>query len=288
VVLLSGMQQAAIQVDLDGAAEIYPVHGWKWPRTDDPLFESGLSATLDLLDSLGLKATLFAIARSLDDPRKRPLLQEAVRRGHAIGSHGFTHRRLTRLTREEQHHEVVESRLRLQEGLGTPVAGFRSPGFFTNTTVLAQIEAAGYRYDSSLFAGQSGEGVGSPGKVPATPCPLSPGTALLEVPLPRYRPLPWPWHPSYALALGEWYFRLGLRLAGAEGPVIVLLHLTDLADPLPEDALTGWRSRIFTLSHLSAARKRRHCEAMLTAVGKTHEWTTTDRLVTAASERMPA
>ena len=42
----SGPPAAVVHVDLDGASDIYRVHGWSYPWTDDPLFETGLAGYL--------------------------------------------------------------------------------------------------------------------------------------------------------------------------------------------------------------------------------------------------
>lgn len=271
---------AVIHVDLDGAPEIFAAHGWRYPHTDDPLFLSGLRATLDLLDEVGVRATLFVIARALDHPERGALVREAVRRGHRIASHTLTHRWLPTLSADEQRREIGESRTRLSDALGVAVEGFRAPGFRVSDAVFAQVADAGYRWDSSQFA---------PSR--AAPGPRMLPSGLTELPLPRYRPLPAPFHPSYSLILGTWYFRAGLsahRRTGA--PLVLLLHLTDLADPLPPDYLSGWKSRIFTLSHLSAAAKRARCRTMLAEVAGAYRWAETDELLPAtgaAARRSP-
>ena len=78
------MQPAAIHVDLDGAREIYEVHGWPYKGTDDPLFETGFRNAVEFFKANGIRPTLFVISRQLDDPRKRELLQAAVRQGFEI------------------------------------------------------------------------------------------------------------------------------------------------------------------------------------------------------------
>ena len=75
--------------------------------------------------------------------------------------------------------------------------------------------------------------------------------SLLELPLPSYSPLPLPYHPSYAIMLGSWYFRLGeSRFRGRGAPLVLVFHLTDLSDPVPDELLPGWKARLFTLSHV--------------------------------------
>ena len=257
---------AVLHIDLDGAREIFGAHGWSYARDDDPLFATGLAATLDLLDELRITATLFVIVQALDVPSRLALVRDAVRRGHRIASHTLTHRWLPTLPAAERRKEIAESRQRLVDLLGVPVEGFRAPGFGVTDDMDDLLHEAGYAWDSSRFSD------------PAHAGPYRRG-GIAEVPLPRYRPLPSPWHPSYSLVLGTWYFRAGLALQDAAQPLVVLLHLTDLADPLPAAYLSGWKQRIFTLSHRSARAKRAACRAMLGAVGARHGWADTGDLL---------
>jgi hypothetical protein len=106
------------------------------------------------------------------------------------------------------------------------------------------------------------------------------GESIVELPLPRYRPAPFPFHPSYSLLLGRRYFGFGLRRHRRTGcPLILLFHLTDLADPLPKQRLNGPRSRIMTLSHLSAETKARRCQAMLDLARELYDVTDTSTLL---------
>src|SRR5947207_426593 len=82
---------AVVHVDLDGAVDIYKGHGWPYPYSDDPLFETGFRRMLDFFTRNHIRATLFVIAHSLDDPRKRELLETAVKHGHELASHTMTH-----------------------------------------------------------------------------------------------------------------------------------------------------------------------------------------------------
>ena len=256
---------AVLHVDLDGGPEIFGAHGWTYERGDDPLFMSGLRNLLDLLDELGISATLFVIVRALEDAERLAAVRDAVRRGHAIASHTLTHRWLPALSAAERRAEIAESRSRLMDLLAVPVDGFRAPGFGVTDDMDDLLAEAGYAWDSSRFPGaQAG--------------PHRRG-GITEIPLPRYRPLPVPWHPSYSLVLGRWYFRLGLSRHDAVAPLVVLLHLTDTADPLPSDYLMGWKQRIFTLSHRTATAKRDACRAMLRAAGARGGWTNTNELL---------
>lgn len=259
---------AVVHVDLDGASAIYAVRGWPYPYEEDPLFETGLNNTLAFLQEAGVKATLFVIAEDLDDPRKRALLESAVGQGHEIGCHSYTHRKLTTLSREDQVREVVDSRERISGTLDVPVEGFRAPYFDIDESVLGLVADAGYTYDSSFFPGRHVAITGK--KINTGPTPFQwPGRELLEIPMPAYRPLPVPFHVSYSLVLGGWYFRLGLRRFQKTGaPLVWLLHLTDLADPMPSTMLRGPKAKFFTLSFLDKKKKRNRCNDMLTSIAR--------------------
>ncbi len=256
-----------IHLDMDGGAHIFHAHGWDYQFQDDPLFVTGLRRGLDFFERMKARATLFVIAEDLDDPRKRELLQEAARRGREIASHSLTHRKLTTLARDEKRREIFESRARLASELGVEVCGFRAPGFELDRESLELIDEAGYTYDSSLFPSADFARRIGVDQLSASPHRPLDGRQLVEMPMPAYSPLPVPFHPCYSLVLGEWYFRLGLRMFRRTGaPLTLLFHLTDFADPLPEDRLPNLMARIYTLSHLSAETKLRRCERMLRLV----------------------
>ena len=271
---------AVVHLDLDGATAIYAVHGWRYPSGTDALFDSGFANALRFFEAAGVRATLVLIASDLDDPAKRRLLTDAVPRGHEIASHSLTHRPLTGLDRDGKWREIAASRQSIEATLGVEVRGFRAPGFHIDRESLELIAAAGYRYDSSLFptaACARRIGVAHVGPAPHCPHAHSP---LVELPLPLHAPLPLPFHPSYSLVLGDWYFRSGLRRFRRTGaPLVLLFHLTDFADPLPAAERPGWAATLYTLSFLSAARKRERCQRMLDLVTRDYELTDTARLL---------
>lgn len=271
MVLLTCMEPAVIHVDLDGAAEIYEAHGWRYQAPGDPLFDSGLRHALDFFDAARIHATLFVIGRQLNDPAKRALLQEAVRRGHQIASHTVTHRSLTTLSAAEKRREIVDSRRQISDILAVDVEGFRAPGFHMDREALELIADAGYRYDSSMFPGAQVE------RLPHRP--LS-GRALAELSMPGCAPLPFPFHPCFSLVLGMAYYRLALeRFRTRGGPLVFLFHLTDFADALPASHLNSWGARFYTLSYLSGEHKRERCRRMLDAVRQSFEIVTTPELL---------
>ena len=271
---------AVVHVDLDGATEIYRAHGWSYPYADDPVFESGLRNTLNLLSANGIRATMFTVAGSLDDSRKRELIQEAARRGHEIASHSLTHRMMLNLTRSDKCAEIAGSRDKLEAALGVTIRGFRAPGYLLDREGLELLAQYGYEYDSSAFPTPAFAQRlrTSVERLTAVHEPL-PGSRLLELPLPDHRPSPVPFTPSYSLLLGERYFRWGLeRAAKTRRPFVMLFHLIDLADPVPRERHSGM-SRLFTLSYLSARQKMARCQTMLDLVKSRFALSSTNELL---------
>ncbi len=274
-----GDPQAVLHVDLDGAAHIYAHHGWDWPHGDDPVFESGMENLLSFLDHNGVKATLFVIASDLDDPKKREVLRRAAAAGHEIASHSLTHPELDDLERDAKRAELAESRAKLEDELQVEVQGFRAPSFQVDRATIELLAECGYAFDSSVFPDATFArrlGVGAVEPFPHRPVE---GVDVLELPMPAHRPLPFPFHPCYALMLGKAYFSLGLgRFRKLGHPLVLLFHLTDFCDPLPKERLVGWKSRVYTVSNKSAAAKRALCQSFLNRIRTSFEVTDTRTL----------
>ncbi len=112
---------------------------------------------LDLFESLGrfdgsvpkrkIQATFFVlgwVAQRMPD-----LIREIHQRGHEVASHGFGHLMCDKLDRNELEDDLLRSRQLIEDIIGRRIAGYRAPSFSVNDRVLASIEKAGYRYDSS-------------------------------------------------------------------------------------------------------------------------------------------
>jgi polysaccharide deacetylase family protein (PEP-CTERM system associated) len=89
------------------------------------------------------------------------LVREAVNRGHEIASHGYAHRLVYQMTRDEFYQDALRSRSLLEDIAGTAVSGYRSAGFsMTERTpwFFELLAAAGYQYDSSVFPARRAHG----------------------------------------------------------------------------------------------------------------------------------
>jgi len=281
------IQKVVIHVDLDGGKNIFAHHGLDHPWDDDTIYVSGMTHLLEFLEHNQLTATLFVVAEDLDDPSKKALLERAVAAGHEIASHSHTHAELDDLDPKARRREVFESKRRLEQELGVEVKGFRAPSYQIDRELFEMLGEAGYRWDSSAFATPAFSRrlrVPSVLQVPAKPLL---DTDVFEIPLPAHKPAPFPFHPCYSLLLGYRYFSRCLRRFERCGaPLVLLFHLTDFADPLPRERRKGWKGRLYTLSTMSAARKRLRCQRILDRVLESFVVTTTSELLDA--HRAPA
>jgi peptidoglycan/xylan/chitin deacetylase (PgdA/CDA1 family) len=97
---------------------------------------------LDALDEQCTKATFFSVGRmALADPTT---LQEVIRRGHTIGSHTWSHRKLTALSGDALKHEIEMGFSAVTAAAGVPIAPFfRFPYLAYNKNLLAYMESRG-------------------------------------------------------------------------------------------------------------------------------------------------
>jgi polysaccharide deacetylase family protein (PEP-CTERM system associated) len=113
------------------------------------------------------------------------VVREIARAGHEIASHGYWHRRVPALSRDDFREDVRRSKATLENIAGTAVRGFRAPSF----SIIPGYEWAfdilleeGYQYDSSVFPIRR-RGYGTP-NAPRQPYVMQrPGGKLVEFPL---------------------------------------------------------------------------------------------------------
>jgi polysaccharide deacetylase family protein (PEP-CTERM system associated) len=122
-----------------------------WPRQESRVVEN-TERLLDLFDGSKVRATFFVLGCVAD---KHPGLVDTIaRRGHEIGSHGWSHELIHEQTPEAFHTELERSRKLLQDLSGQPVEGHRAASFSIgrrNLWALDIVAENGFRYDSSLF-----------------------------------------------------------------------------------------------------------------------------------------
>jgi len=280
---------ASIHLDLDGASDIFRMWGWRF-EGEDTVFESGLRNALDLFDANHIRASLFVITDSLHHPRKRALIEEAMRRGHEIGSHTITHPNLLRVDSARKREEIAGSRERLERELGVKVRGFRAPGYRLDRECIELLAANGYAWDASAFpTSVFSQRLRVPVERLMAPHRPVQGSGFLELPLPDHRPWPVPFNPSYSHLTGLTYYRWGLNRVRRRGmPLVMLFHLIDFSDPLSAAQLQGWVSRIATLSNISGEKKKRGCQKMLDEIRARYRIVPTSELIAEVESQLSA
>ncbi len=97
---------------------------------------------LDALDEQCVRATFFSVGRmAISDPAT---LQETARRGHTIGIHTWSHKKLSALGADAMKREVELGASAVAGALGTPIAPFfRFPYLGHSKSSLAYIQGRG-------------------------------------------------------------------------------------------------------------------------------------------------
>jgi polysaccharide deacetylase family protein (PEP-CTERM system associated) len=156
------------------------------PDWDRPweAFERQLGRVLDLLDSLGAKATFFVLGMTA---RNHPdSVRELAGRGHDIAAHGFDHQPVFLQSPEEFRRDVTRSLELISSLTGSRPMGYRAPAFSLareTPWALETLVDLGVRYDSSLY--DSPRHRRRLGGIPDAPCriELASGRHLWEFPI---------------------------------------------------------------------------------------------------------
>ena len=75
----------------------------------DGILSSTTYSILDILDEFKVKATFFVSAFQLADAKNEAAVKEAVRRGHTICSLGYSHRDMTKLSKQDFEMEITRA-----------------------------------------------------------------------------------------------------------------------------------------------------------------------------------
>jgi peptidoglycan-N-acetylglucosamine deacetylase len=147
------VRPASVSIDLDELHHYYAIHGLPEPaRGRHGVYDAGLPRALEWARGLGIPLTLFAIGSDLERAENRALLERAVRAGHEIGNHSYSHRYdLTLRDRAEMQREVERGRDAIERATGARPSGFRAPGYSMSDELVEVLRAAGVAYDSSVF-----------------------------------------------------------------------------------------------------------------------------------------
>ena len=132
-----------------------PASGTCVALTFDDGHRSDVSIALPLLKKFNFSATFFPVVHHINKEGyvSWEELHLLNKEGHTIGSHGLTHRHLSRLTADEVHNELVMSKQLLERELKQPVQLFSFPYGDYTTTVYNSLLNAGYVHGVSTEFG---------------------------------------------------------------------------------------------------------------------------------------
>lgn len=134
---------------------------------------------LEMMSTAGVKGTFFILGWLAQ--RHPGMVRRIAEQGHEVASHGDAHQRAHELTPQAFTQDVVRAKGLLEDTTGLAVRGYRAPSFSigaANLWCFERLEAAGYRYSSSVYP-IAHDHYGMP-EAPRFAHPVSAG--LLEVP----------------------------------------------------------------------------------------------------------
>lgn len=122
----------------------------EWSKYDSRV-EQTTDLLLEVFDRYKIKATFFTLGYIAD---KFPnLIKKIHNKGHEIGTHGYSHLDLRKITREDFEKDFVKSLKSLESITGEKVLGFRAPFFSIDKDNfwVFDILRQHLKYDSSVF-----------------------------------------------------------------------------------------------------------------------------------------
>jgi polysaccharide deacetylase family protein (PEP-CTERM system associated) len=139
---------------------------------------------LQTLARHNVKATFFILGEVAE--RFPSLIKKIAADGHEIGSHGFSHKQIFKLSEEQFRREVVDCKKLLEDITSSPILGYRAPAFsiMPQTKWALEILAQeGFEYDSSVYP-ICGKRYGWPGfSKGICKIDLPSGRSIIEVPM---------------------------------------------------------------------------------------------------------
>lgn len=168
----------ALTIDVDDAPSAY-TPGMGPENGGDGRIEPRIERLLEILGEHGNKATFFVLGLLAE--RCPQMIRRIVADGHELASHGYASRPVDDQSPEAFLADIRLARILLEDISGSPVLGYRAPGFSIGAYSLWAfecLERAGYRYSSSLCPRRN-EG----GRVGQVPRFAHQRRSLLELPV---------------------------------------------------------------------------------------------------------
>ena len=200
-----------------------------WPELESRVVPA-TKLLLAILREHKVLATFFTLGHIAD--HHPVLVEEVAAAGHEIAVHGYWHRFVSRMTRDEFAQELDLALAALFKVTGEQPLGHRAPYFSINAGTpwaFDVLESRGIQYDSSVFPTRNML-YGYP-EAPRFPCRLGDGASghsLVEFPVStaRWLGINWPIGGGfYVRALPYPFIRSGIEQLNHQGhPAIMYVH----------------------------------------------------------------
>jgi polysaccharide deacetylase family protein (PEP-CTERM system associated) len=142
-------QTNILQIDVEDWYADLDVSTWKF--YEDRIVKN-TNRILDILKEKNVQATFFVVGYVADHHPE--LIERIIDESHEIGSHGYSHKRITELTPAEFEDDLRRSIRTIEKISRSSIIGFRAPTFtVTEKTAWAIdiMKRLGLKYDSSIF-----------------------------------------------------------------------------------------------------------------------------------------
>ncbi len=116
------------------------------------MVKEGLRIVLNILEKNNIKATFFVTGEIIEKYPKE--IQKISKRSHEIASHGYNHKMINKMNKEEFEEELDKSIRLIKKITRKNPHGFRAPSWSVSEKefwIYGILEKKGFRYSSSVF-----------------------------------------------------------------------------------------------------------------------------------------
>ncbi|MCF7907358.1 MAG: polysaccharide deacetylase family protein [Candidatus Omnitrophica bacterium] len=142
----------AISIDVEEWYQTTLINGNNFSNTESTSLLKNIDEILSLFEECNTKATFFIVGSVV---KQYPdIVRMIAERGHELASHGYFHKLVYRMSKQEFSRDLALSLDVLRESAQTNILGYRAPTWsIINDAHWAVdiLQAAGLRYDSSIY-----------------------------------------------------------------------------------------------------------------------------------------
>jgi peptidoglycan-N-acetylglucosamine deacetylase len=139
-------------VDVDNLWVYENEYGLHPSRQYSRMYCEALPRLLDIFGEKNIKATFFLVGADLQYKYSKDFCMEALRQGHEIANHTFSHREdFYKLSPAKREYEIIKGQDMIAQTTGRKPKGFRAPGYYLDRDTIELLIKHNYAYDSSIL-----------------------------------------------------------------------------------------------------------------------------------------